>query len=88
VASSDYRILIKPSAVKELEAIPVKKDRQHLAARIGDLAADPRPRGCEKLTAQERYRVRQGRYRIVYSLDDEERVLTVVKIGHRKDVYR
>ena len=88
MASSDYRILIKPSAVKELEAIPVKKERQQVAARIGDLAADPRPRGCEKLTAQERYRVRQGQYRIVYAVDDREQAVTVVKIGHRKDVYR
>jgi len=88
VASSDYRILIKPSAVKELEPIPLKKDRQRVAAGIGELAAVPRPRGCEKLTAQERYRVRQGRYRIVYAVDDRERTVTVVKIGQRKDVYR
>ncbi len=76
-------ILIKPSAVKELEAIPVKKERQQVAARIRDLAPDPRPRGCEKLTAQERYRVRQGQYRIIYAVDDGERAVTVVKIGHR-----
>ena len=49
---------------------------------------EPRPRGCEKLTARERYRVRQGPYRIIYAVDDQERTVTVVKIGHRKDVYR
>jgi mRNA interferase RelE/StbE len=88
VASSDYRLLIKPSAVKELAAIPLKKERKQVAARIRDLAAVPRPPGCEKLTAQERYRARQGPYRIVYAVDDRARTVTVVKIGHRKDVYR
>ncbi len=85
---ASYKVFIKPSAAAELEAIPHKKDRQRIAVRIGDLSEDPRPAGCEKLHARERYRVRQGRYRIVYSVDDEERSVIVVKIGHRKDVYR
>lgn len=83
-----YRVLIKPSAVKELEAIPTKKDRRRIAARIGRLSEDPRPPGCEKLSAQERYRIRQGSYRIVYSIDDAERDVLVVKVSHRRDVYR
>ncbi len=85
---ASYSILIKPSAIKELEDIPTKKDRGRIVTRIHSLTDEPRPRGCEKLSARERFRVRQGRYRIVYEVDDENAVVTVVKIGHRKDVYR
>jgi mRNA interferase RelE/StbE len=83
-----YSIRIKPSAVKELEAIPHKKDRQKIASRIQALADTPRPPGCQKLSGQDRYRIRQGWYRIVYSIDDQQITVFVVKIGHRKDVYR
>ncbi len=85
---ASYSILIKPSASNELEDIPTKKDRGRIVTRIRSLADDPRPRGSEKLSARERFRVRQGRYRIVYEADDKNAVVTVVKIGHRKDVYR
>ena len=83
-----YRILIKPSAVKEIEAISQKKDRQRLVDRISRLADNPRPPGCEKLSGQDKYRIRQGRYRIVYSIEDQDVIVYVVKVGHRKDVYR
>jgi len=83
-----YRILIKPSAVKEIEAISPKKDRQRIVGRISKLADNPRPPGCEKLSGQEKYRIRQGRYRIVYSIEDQDLIVHVVKVGHRKDVYR
>jgi mRNA interferase RelE/StbE len=83
-----YRILIKPSAVKEIEAISPKKDRQRLVARISKLSDNPRPPGCEKLSGQDKYRIRQGRYRIVYSIEDQDLIFYVVKVGHRKDVYR
>jgi len=83
-----YRILIKPSAVKEIEAISPKKDRQRIVARISKLADNPRPPGCEKLSGQEKYRIRQGRYRIVYSIEDQDLIVYVVKVGYRKDVYR
>jgi len=56
--------------------------------RIEGLAENPRPSGCEKLTGQERYRLRQGRYRIVYSIQDDDLTVWVVKVGHRKDIYR
>jgi mRNA interferase RelE/StbE len=79
--------LIKPSAAKELEAIP-KKDRARLAAKIATLAGNPRPAGGEKLSAQEEYRVRQGRYRVVYSISDTEKTVVVVKVAHRREVYR
>jgi len=84
---ASYRVLIKPSAVKELETLP-RKDRQRIAKKMRNLAADPRPAGCEKLSGQEQYRLRQGRYRIVYSISDRERNVVVVKIAHRREAYR
>lgn len=82
------RLLIKPSAVKEIEAIPSKKDRQRLVERLLKLADNPRPPGSEKLSGQDKYRVRQGRYRILYAIEDDNLLVYVVKVGHRKDVYR
>lgn len=84
---ASYRLLIKPSAAKELESLP-RKDRVRVVARIQQLAAEPRPPGCEKLSGQENYRVRQGPYRVLYSIDDVQPSIVVVKIGHRRDVYR
>jgi len=84
-----YRLLIKPSAGKEIEALGQKKDRQHIVNRIAGLASEPRPAGCEKLAgAEERYRIRQGQFRIVYSIDDATRTVELVKVGHRREVYR
>jgi mRNA interferase RelE/StbE len=83
-----YRVSIKRSAVKEIEAIPQKKERQRIIQRIGQLAKDPRPTGSKKLSGHDRYRIRQGSYRIVYSIEGNELVVVVVKVGHRKDVYR
>jgi mRNA interferase RelE/StbE len=82
-----YRLLIKPSAAKEIESLPTKA-RIRVIDRIQELSKDPRPPGCEKLSGQEKYRVRQGQYRIVYSVSDGERFVCIVTIGHRKDVYR
>ena len=84
-----YRLSIKQSAASELEAVGQKAGRQRLVARIEALAEDPRPPGCEKLAGHSnRYRVRQGDYRVVYSVDDAERVVLIVKVGHRREVYR
>jgi mRNA interferase RelE/StbE len=84
-----YRLLIKASAGKELEAVGTKADRQRIVDRIRALAANPRPQGLEKLAAYaDRYRLRQERYRIIYLVDDERHEVTIYKIGHRKDVYR
>ncbi len=83
-----YRLLIKPLAVKDIEAIPVKRDRQRVVERIGKLADDPCPFGGEKISGQDKYRVRQGRYRILYAIADQDLIVQVVKVGHRKDVYR
>ncbi|RJR53996.1 MAG: type II toxin-antitoxin system RelE/ParE family toxin [Desulfobacteraceae bacterium] len=82
-----YSLFFKESVQKDFEGIP-KKDLKKILSRIKSLTADPRPAGCEKLTGQDRYRLRQGRYRIVYAVQDEERTVTVVKVGHRKDIYR
>ncbi len=82
-----YRVLIKPSAARELEAIP-RKDRSRVATKIASLGANPRPVGAEKLSGQEQYRLRQGRYRVVYSISDAERTVLVVKVAHRREVYR
>lgn len=84
---ANYKIVIKPSAVKELKKLP-KKDVQRITAKIQSLAYEPRPRGCEKLSARERYRVRQGNYRIVYSVEDDELTVQIFRVGHRRDVYR
>lgn len=83
-----YELFIKPSAAKELEALGRKSDRTRIVNKIYTLKDRPRPQGCEKLTGQDRYRIRQGQFRILYVIDDNARVVTVVKIGHRRDVYR
>jgi mRNA interferase RelE/StbE len=84
---ANYSLLIKPSAAKELEDLP-RRDRLRAIARIRGLSAEPRPAGAEKLSGQEKYRVRQGNYRILYSIDDGEASVTVVRIAHRSHVYR
>lgn len=82
-----YKVLIRASAAEELGRLP-NKDLRRVVTRIRGLAAEPRPHGCEKLSAQERYRIRQGDYRVVYSVDDDGRTVEIVKIGHRGEVYR
>jgi mRNA interferase RelE/StbE len=84
---ASYKVLIKPSAVKEIESLP-RKDRSRIVYRIQGLAENPRPHGCEKLSGQEKYRVRQGKYRILYQVFDDEVVVIVVKVAHRKDAYQ
>ena len=79
---ASYKILIKPSAAKEIETAP-KKDRLRIVKRIQGLSYDPRPTGCEELSGKTKYRVRQGQYRIVYSISDVELTVVVVKVGHR-----
>ncbi|MFH1567761.1 MAG: type II toxin-antitoxin system RelE/ParE family toxin [Gemmatimonadota bacterium] len=83
-----YSVRIKASALREIEAIPQKSHRQKVVARIRRLAEDPRPPGCEKLSGHDRYRVRQGVYRIVYAVTDLELTVYVVKVGHRSSAYR
>lgn len=82
-----YRVLFKSSVEKDFSAIP-NNDVKSILARIKTLEDNPRPIGCEKLTGQEKYRLRKGRYRIVYSIQEDELTFWVVKVGHRKDIYR
>ncbi|RJQ69339.1 MAG: type II toxin-antitoxin system RelE/ParE family toxin [Desulfobacteraceae bacterium] len=82
-----YEIFFRESVWKELKKVP-KVDLKKILSRIEQLGNDPRPMGCEKLTGHELYRIRQGNYRIVYSIQDNELTVWVVKVGHRKDVYR
>jgi mRNA interferase RelE/StbE len=84
-----YNLIIRASAAKELARSGNKSDRERLIAKIRALARDPRPPGCEKLSGErDLYRVRQGDYRIVYSILDRILTVEVIKIGHRKEVYR
>ena len=78
---ASYKVFIKRSAAKELEAVESKKDRRKLVAKIRSLGADPRPPGCQKLSGSEKYRVRQGVYRILYSIKDDRLVVTVVQVN-------
>ncbi len=83
---ASYKLLIKPSAAKELEAVP-KKDRQRIVTKIRNLSVEPRPSGCERLSGHDLYRVRQGNYRVLYTVQDAELVVVIVMIGHRREVY-
>jgi mRNA interferase RelE/StbE len=82
-----YSIFFKESVRKDLASIPAG-DLRRIMERIGLLAGNPRPAGSEKLSDQEKYRIRQGNYRIIYSIQDTELTVWVVKVGHRRDVYR
>ena len=82
-----FELRFKPSVAKDLRGIP-KTEVRRLLKRIEALRDDPRPAGCEKLTGRELYRIRQGVYRIVYSVDDAAVVIEVIKVGHRREVYR
>ena len=83
-----YDVFIKPSALKELEAVGSKKDRQRIVRAILSLAQDPRPSGCRKLSGGDKYRLRSGQYRIVYAVQDAILVVTIMKVDHGRDVYR
>jgi mRNA interferase RelE/StbE len=84
---ASYRLTFKKSVTKDFRLIP-KDDVGRILKRIEALAHDPRPMGSEKLSGKERFRLRQGVYRIVYEIQDEDLVIVVVKVGHRREVYR
>jgi mRNA interferase RelE/StbE len=84
---AQFKVVLKKTVAKDLRSIP-KGDAEKILKRINALAHDPRPVGSEKLTNQERYRIRQGIYRILYEIQDVELVIVVVKVGNRGDVYR
>ena len=81
-----FEVIFKQSVAKDLRQIP-KKDVARILKRIETLRMEPRPPGVEKLSGQEKYRIRQGFYRILYEIRNNELIVVVVKIGHRRDVY-
>ena len=82
-----FELLIRPSVAKDVQGIP-QSDLRRILARIESLRENPRPPGCVRLSASECYRIRQGDYRIVYEIHDDRVVVIVVRVGHRRDVYR
>jgi mRNA interferase RelE/StbE len=85
--TDSYDLVVKKSAERELRALP-RQDLRRVTERLQGLSRNPRPPGCEKLSGHDQYRIRQGDYRIVYVIDDAAHVVTLVKIGHRREVYR
>jgi mRNA interferase RelE/StbE len=83
----NFEVVFKRSVAKDLRQVP-KKDVAKILKRIEDLRTEPRPPGVEKLSGQEKYRIRQGIYRILYEIRSNELIVVVVKIGHRRDVDR
>lgn len=81
-----YRLLIRPSAQRELAKLP-KRDYAAVRDAIRALADNPRPAGCIKLSGREGWRIRQGDYRVIYEIDDQEPTVTVLRVRHRRDVY-
>ncbi len=82
-----YRVIVRKSVSKDMKGIP-RSDVRRILASIESLADEPRPPGSKKLSGQERYRVRQGNYRILYEIEDDKLIICVVKVRHRRDVYR
>lgn len=82
-----YKVFLRKSAAGELGALSGKVLKR-IIEKIGKLETNPRPPGCRRLSAEEKFRRRQGDYRIVYSVEDKQRRVVIVKIGHRRDVYR
>ena len=82
-----YKIEIKKSAAKELSRLQ-KKDLTKIVDKIQLLSDNPRPEGCKKLTGDEKYRIRIGNYRVLYSIEDDILIVYVVKVGHRKEIYK
>lgn len=84
----EYRIQFAPSARKQFERLP-RAIQRRITGRIDDLASNPRPHGSIKLEGEDDlYRIRVGRYRVLYSIHDDELIVIVVRVGHRRDVYR
>ena len=84
---ASYEIAFKKSVARDLRTLP-REDVRRILSRIRSLTDDPRPAGCEKLSGKDLYRVRQGDYRIVYTIEDASLIVVIVKVGHRRNVYR
>ena len=85
---ASYKIQIQKTAEKELKSVPSAFLKQ-MVHKIYSLTSNPRPHGVQLLKGEERYfRIRQGDYRIVYEVNDAEHLITIIKIGHRREVYK
>ena len=84
---ASYSLEVRKSAAKELAALP-KRDCRRVVEKIQALALSPRPQGSEKLSGDDKYRIRHGDYRVLYDVDDEEKRVTIVRVAHRREVYR
>lgn len=82
-----YRVDLRQRVKRELDDLP-EKDCQTLVKALVNLEENPRPPGVEKIRRTDLWRIRKGDYRVIYHIDDQEQVITIVRIGHRKDVYR
>ena len=83
-----HTVAILPSALRQLAEFP-RRDQKRIKERIDGLAANPRPPGAKKLKGEsDLYRLRSGNYRIIYSIEDVRLIVLVIRIGHRRDVYR
>lgn len=83
-----YRVVVATRAKTELEAIP-SPVFEAVEKKMLALGEDPRPPGCKKLKGEGRtWRIRSGKYRVIYQIDDSEKIVTVIGVGHRKDIYR
>lgn len=82
-----YELRFRASVTKDLRGIP-RVDVERILSRIDALRDDPRPPACEKLAAQERYRIRQGNYRLVYGVEDAALIVEVITVGHRREIHR
>jgi len=82
----DYEVFILRRAQKQLANLP-KQNYSRIRDLVATLADNPRPSGCKKLIGREGWRIRSGVYRIIYEIDDVQRRVTILDIGHRKDIY-
>ncbi len=82
-----YQVVLAPLATRQIEKLPTNI-QQRVRAKLRDLADDPRPSGVKKLKSGTNYRIRVGDYRIIYKIEDDILLVTVVRVGHRRDVYK
>ena len=82
-----YELVIRPSVSKDTKDIP-SSDMKKILLKMESLCDNPRPAGCMKLTGMEYYRIRHGDYRIIYEIEDSRLIVVVIKVGHRREVYR
>lgn len=83
---AEYQVLLSKSVQKQLDALP-NAVVEVLIHALYELQTEPRPFGCKKLKGREAYRIRKGNYRIIYEIEDQQLIIQIIAIGHRKDIY-